>query len=116
MTIRDNDNPFGIISFTSQSNRITTQESARQVTLRLQRTGGVFSRASVLVRSIGGGEAWQTGVLNSLSASSPIKSAVTARVQAASAVVPNQDYLPLSTEIIFEVSIFNLISFKNSSD
>ena len=103
VTIRDNDNPFGVISFTTQSIKPTTKESAGQLMLRLQRTGGVFSRVTVLIRSIGGGETWQDSVIKGLPSSSPIRTALNARPKAASAVNPNQDYLPLNKEVIFEV-------------
>ena len=71
--------------------------------LRLQRTGGVFSRVTVLIRSIGGGEPWQDSVINGLPSSSPIRTALNARTKVASAVNPNQDYLPLNKEVVFEV-------------
>ena len=103
VTIRDNDNPFGVISFTAQSISPTTQESVGQLMLRLQRTGGVFSRVTVLIRSIGGGEPWQDSVINGLPSSSPIRTALSARTKVASAVNPNQDYLPLNKEVVFEV-------------
>ncbi len=103
ITIRDNDSPFGIISFTSQSSEITTQESSGNVTLNLRRTGGVFSRVTVLVRSIGGGEPWQSEVLSALPSNSPIRSAISARSKAASALPPNRDYIQLNKQITFPV-------------
>ncbi len=103
-TIRDNDSPFGMISFTSQSSEITTQESSGNVTLNLRRTGGVFSRVTVLVRSIGGGEPWQSEVLSALPSNSPIRSAISARSKAASALPPNRDYIQLNKQITFPVS------------
>lgn len=114
VTIRDNDNPFGVISFTTQSKNPTTQESAGQLMLQLQRTGGVFSRVTVLIRSIGGGETWQDSVINGLPTSSPIRAALNARTKVASAASPNQDYLPLNKEVVFEVRIdFNYILSGN---
>ena len=103
MKIRDNDNPFGVISFTAQSLTPRTQESRGHVVLQLVRTGGVFSRSSVLVRSIGGGESWQNQVINNLPSSSPVRNALNARTQAASAVAPNQDYSAINQEVVFEV-------------
>lgn len=82
--------------------------------LQLQRTGGVFSRVTVLIRSIGGGETWQDSVINGLPTSSPIRAALNARTKVASAASPNQDYLPLNKEVVFEVRIdFNYILSGN---
>eukprot|EP00794_Sanderia_malayensis_P009868 gene9868-10878_t len=100
ITIRDNDNPFGVISFTTQSTQTTIQESSRNVRLNLIRNGGVFSTAKVLVRTIGGGEPWQNQVINTLPAN--IQSVIAARSKAASALQPNQDYLPINKEVTFE--------------
>ena len=101
--IRDNDNPFGIISFTSQSLTRATEESAGHVVLQLVRNGGVFSRSTVLVRSIGGGESWQDELIRGLPASSPVRKALNDRSQSASAIAPGQDYLPINQEVVFEV-------------
>lgn len=101
--IRDNDNPFGTVSFTAQSLTPRAQESIGHVMLQIVRTGGVFSRATALVRSIGGGETWQSQIINDLPASSDIRNALNARTQAASAVPPNHDYFPVNREIVFEV-------------
>ena len=105
MKIRDNDNPFGFISFTAQSLSPTTEESIGYVVLQLVRNGGVFSRSTVFVRSIGGGESWQNDVISSLPVSSPVRKALSDRTQAASAIVPGQDYSPINQEVVFEVII-----------
>ena len=103
VTIRDNDSPFGVISFSAQSQKVSVEESIGYVVLQLVRTGGVFSRSTVLVRSVGGGESWQNEIISGLPASSPIRQALNDRTQAASASSPGQDYTPINQEIVFEV-------------
>lgn len=101
--IRDNDNPFGVISFTAQSLKPSINEVQNHITLQIVRTGGVFSRATILVQTIGGGEVWQDGIINSLPSSSDLRQALNARTQPASAVTPNQDYIPVQKTVVFEV-------------
>ncbi|XP_066273052.1 adhesion G-protein coupled receptor V1-like isoform X1 [Branchiostoma lanceolatum] len=62
ITIQQNDNPYGVFSFT-QSEVTTTEDSTdgtgtKIIYITVMRTGGTFGAVSVSVRSTGGGEVW----------------------------------------------------------
>ena len=105
ITIKDNDNPYGSISLTSKAQ--TVKESAGVSSIELKRQGGAFSTSKVLLRTIGGGESWESQVINSLPINSPLRVAYSQRSKAA---IAGQDYTPLNVEVRFEVSVISEIS------
>ncbi|XP_057301693.1 adhesion G-protein coupled receptor V1-like isoform X2 [Hydractinia symbiolongicarpus] len=99
VTIQDNDNPFGIISFSQKSRVITVDESAIFVELDIQRTGGTFSTASVEVVSIGGGELWSASIINNIDPNSDVFKALRSRETAATS---SYDYDAVRSKITFQ--------------
>lgn len=99
ITIQDNDNPFGIISFSQKSRVITVDESAIFVELDVERTGGTFSTASVEVVSIGGGELWSSSIVNNIDPNSDVFKALRSRENAATS---NYDYDAVRSKITFQ--------------
>ena len=100
ITIKDNDDPQGVLSF--RTTRVTVPENAtsgqtRLVELEVQRTKGTLGDVSVLVRTVGGGEHWSP-TLQSL------KNAIAGKKGEKNATVGN-DYVELSTRATFSVRI-----------
>lgn len=107
ITIKDNDDPQGVLSF--RTTRITVPENAtsgksRKVELEVQRTKGTFGDVSVLVRTVGGGERWSP-ILQSL------KNAIAGKKGEKNATA-GADYVELSTRVTFPVRLCFLLAFS----
>lgn len=97
VTVTDNDDPQGVLSF--RNPRVTVYENvtSRIVELGIRRTKGTFGDVSVLVRTVGGGERWSP-TLQSL------KDAIAAKRGEKNATV-GLDYVELSRRVNFPVSL-----------
>ena len=97
VTVRDNDDPQGVLSFRNARVTVPENVTSRIVELEIQRTKGTFGDVSVLVRTVGGGERWSP-TLQSL------KDAIAAKRGEKNATV-GLDYVELSTRVNFPVSL-----------
>lgn len=98
VTIQDNDNPFGTISFSSGSRAFNVDESSASVELTLERSGGTFSSSTVEVVTLGGGERWTKEITRNYDANSPLLLQLRDITNPASA---ESDYAPFRKKIIF---------------
>ena len=95
ITIKDDDSPHGVLSFTFKS--IIVHENVTRVDVVVSRIGGTFGDVGVLVRSIGGGESWTS------EASEDIRDVLGERDRSRIAEV-GDDYYALRTRLTFNVS------------
>ncbi|KAL8615958.1 hypothetical protein ACOMHN_034634 [Nucella lapillus] len=100
VTIAESNDPYGILWFETTS--FTESERFTPIPLKIRRTGGLFGRVSVKVRTVGGGEAWTSDIVvdGQNSTRDTISQALGQRA-AGSAARGGVDYSVLNSVVVF---------------
>ncbi|XP_076465116.1 adhesion G-protein coupled receptor V1-like isoform X2 [Babylonia areolata] len=101
ITIAESNDPYGVLWF--ETDVTTESERPIEVPLTIRRTGGLFGRVSVRVRTVGGGEQWTSEIVVDTDTSSrdTISQALGQRRPNTEAKV-DKDYRVLDTVVYFE--------------
>ena len=118
ISIEDNDDPYGMISFVENSRNVVTTEEQGIVQLEVERSGGSLGRATVEIISIGGGESWTDGILSNNTGNTILLGNLKNIDKKATI---NLDYEPIKTVVTFPESLSKspqkkAISLKIKSD
>ena len=118
ISIEDNDDPYGMISFVENSRNVVTTEEQGIVQLEVERSGGSLGRATVEIISIGGGESWTDRILSNNTGNTILLGNLKNIDKKATI---NLDYEPIKTVVTFPESLSKspqkkAISLKIKSD
>ena len=100
ITVRDNDDAHGILSITIATTVVeedATSGYIRKIDLNIRRSKGTIGNVSVLVRTVGGGESW-----DSIASPQSLSDALDSRKSYEKSVA-GLDYVQLDTNVSFAV-------------
>lgn len=102
VTIQDNDNPFGTISFALGSRAFSAEETSGFVELTVQRSGGTLSSSTIEILTMGGGEQWTQEIVKNHGVNSDFLKKLQSITSPASAT---SDYAPFRRNVIFRDAV-----------